>query len=320
MLTVSEPDGTGAPPSPARILIIGREGQVASAIRTRLAEHGFVVATLARPAFDLLQPAAIAEAIIAFRPRVVINPAAYTAVDKAEDEPELAFAINSIAAGAIAKAAADVNASVIHFSTDYVFDGASERAYCESDPVGPISVYGASKLAGERAVMLANPAHLILRTAWVCSPVGTNFVKTMLRLGAERTLLRVVDDQYGSPTFADDLASAVEGLVRSLTTAPTAANRYGLYNLTNAGDTTWCGFAGAIMAGATARGRQMATVVPISTAEYPTRAARPKFSRLSPTKITAAFGIHMPAWEDGLDRCLDALIGPRLQPKTRSNT
>jgi dTDP-4-dehydrorhamnose reductase len=170
-----------------RIVLIGRDGQVAQALARHLPSCGIEVVTLARPEFDLLQPDALAAAIAAAKPDLVINPAAYTA----EDEPELAHAINETAAGRIAAAAASVNSAVIHYSTDYVFGGGQQTPYAETDAVGPVGVYGLSKLAGERAVAAANPAHVILRTAWVCSPDGNNFVKTMLRFGQERPRLRL---------------------------------------------------------------------------------------------------------------------------------
>jgi dTDP-4-dehydrorhamnose reductase len=296
--------------TPHRIIVIGATGQLARALLRVLPQSGATVTVLARPGFDLEQPHALTAALLAAEPHVVVNAAAYTAVDKAEDEPARAHAINAVAPGVIAAAAAQAGAAIIHVSTDYVFDGTKRTPYVETDPTAPLGVYGASKLAGEQAVTAANPAHVILRTAWVCSPDGANFVKTMLRLGAERARLGVVDDQHGAPTFAVDLARAIAGIAGRLAVDPANAPA-GVFHLTGAGETTWCGFARAIMAGATVRGHgPMATVDAITTAEYPTRARRPSYSTLATGKITAAYGIVMPPWEAGLAACLDTLIGP----------
>lgn len=295
-----------------RVVLIGKEGQVARAIEARLRAAAHDVITLARPDYDLLRPAGIAAAIAAADPDVVVNPAAYTAVDRAEDEPDVAFAINATAAGVIAEASARVDAPIIHVSTDYVFDGAKTTPYAEEDPTNPIGVYGQSKLAGERAVIGANSRHVIVRTAWVCSPDGHNFLKTMLRLGAERPVLRVVDDQRGSPTFAADLAGSVETILERLARPQSETAPFGIFHAAGAGETTWCGFARAIMAGATARGLgPMATVEAITTADYPTKARRPAYSKLATGKLAADYGVRLPVWTEGLERCLDTLIGPR---------
>jgi dTDP-4-dehydrorhamnose reductase len=301
-----------------RIIVIGRDGQVARALFGHFSALDRSAATLdqpevialARPQYDLTEPAGLAAAIIAARPDLVINPAAYTAVDKAEDEPALAYAINAAAAGRIAEAAAAVGAPIIHFSTDYVFGGTSHSPYVETDAVGPLGVYGASKLAGEQAVAAANAAHVILRTAWICSPDGSNFLKTMLRLGVEKPVLRVVDDQQGSPTFAADLASAAGRIAWALTRAD-AEPAYGIFHCANAGAVTWCGFARTIMTEAAARGLgPMARVEAITTADYPTKARRPAFSKLATAKLAAAYGVVMAPWQTSLGTCLDTLIGP----------
>jgi dTDP-4-dehydrorhamnose reductase len=306
--------------TPRRIIIIGRDGQLARALIRQFAtvlpdRAAPEITVLARPMIDLLRGPELVTAIEAVKPNLVINAAAYTAVDKAEDEPDLAHAINATAAGAIAKAAARADAPVIHVSTDYVFDGSKRTPYVETDPVSPLGVYGASKLAGEAAVIAANPAHVILRTAWVCSPDGSNFVKTMLRFGAERPVLRVVDDQVGAPTFAADLAQAISTIAGVLAQSGPdrsgAATHYGIFHLASGGSTSWCGFARAIMAGAVVRGQgPMAVVEAITTAEYPTKAKRPAYSKLATVKIATAYGIVMPDWQPSLDVCLDALIGP----------
>jgi dTDP-4-dehydrorhamnose reductase len=294
------------------VAVIGRDGQVARALQMALPGFGFRVVTFARPEFDLATPSALERAISDARPDVVINAAAYTAVDKAEDEPELAHAINAVAPGVISAAAAAVGCPIVHFSTDYVFDGSKAAPYLETDAVAPLGVYGASKLAGEQLVAAANARHIILRTAWVCSPFGQNFVKTMLRFGAERPVLKVVNDQHGAPTFADDIARAAGTMVSQLTSgAPEVAGpRFGVFNLTSVGVTTWFDFAVAIMAGAEARGRTMAAVEPIPTSGYPTKARRPQYSKLDTQKIKTVYGVDMPPWQESLERCLDTLVGP----------
>lgn len=293
-----------------RVVLIGGKGQVATSLARALPAAGCEVVTLARPAFDLLCTDAIAEAIAEARPHVVVNPAAYTAVDRAEDEVDLAYAINRDAAGAVAAAAARAGAAIVHYSTDYVFDGAKSTPYLETDATAPRSVYGASKLAGEAAVAAANPRHVILRTAWVCSADGANFLKTMLRLAAERPELKVVDDQHGSPTFAADLAAATARIIDNCRGAPAGAPHYGVFHLVSAGWTTWCGFARAIMAASAARGGPSVPVQAITTADFPTTARRPAYSRLDTSRIAEIHGIRLPAWQDALATCLDGMLGP----------
>lgn len=295
--------------APLRVVLIGGKGQVATSLARVLPSSGFEVTTLARPQFDLTAPQALADAIIAAKPDVVINPAAHTAVDRAEDEPELAFAINRDAAGTIASAAAKAGAVIIHYSTDYVFDGRQSKPYLETDPTGPQGVYGASKLAGEQAVAAANPRHVILRTAWVCSADGANFLKTMLRLAAERPELKVVDDQHGSPTFAADIAAATARIATACTALPAGAPQFGVFHLVSQGEVTWCGFARAIMAASKARGGASVPVSAITTADFPTKAKRPAYSKLDTGKLSRLHGIDMPHWHTALDHCLDGMIG-----------
>ncbi len=295
--------------APLRIALIGAKGQVATSLARVLPASGFDVTVLARPDFDLTDPQSIAAAIIAAKPDVVINPAAHTAVDRAEDEPDLAFAINRDAAGAIAAAAASVGAVIVHYSTDYVFDGQQSRPYIETDPTGPQGVYGASKLAGEQAVAAANPRHVILRTAWVCSADGANFLKTMLRLAAERPELKVVDDQHGSPTFAADIATATARIARTCATQAAGAPAFGVFHLVSQGEVTWCGFARAIMASSKARGGPSVPVHAITTADFPTKARRPAYSKLDTGKLARVHDIQMPSWQAALDHCLDGMIG-----------
>jgi dTDP-4-dehydrorhamnose reductase len=293
--------------------VTGREGQLARAIRELLPAAGWHVEAIGRPEVDLERPGTVADAIRRARPAVVVSAAAYTAVDRAEDEPERAAAVNAVAPGVVAAAAAEVGAPVIHVSTDYVFDGSKRSPYSEADATKPLGVYGATKLAGEVAVAAANPRHVILRTAWVASPVGTNFVRTMLRLAAERPALRVVADQRGAPTFAADLASAVRAVAdRLIANPPPGPEHYGIFHIASAGETSWHGFAEAIVDGAARRGVARVPVEAITTAEFPTRARRPAYSKLSSDRIASVYGIRLPHWRDGLERCLDTLIGPPI--------
>ncbi|MGG5809981.1 dTDP-4-dehydrorhamnose reductase [Falsiroseomonas sp. CW058] len=298
-----------------RILVAGREGQVARALVARLAPDGHEVTALEPPELDLTRREGIAAAVRAARPALVVNAAAYTAVDRAEDDAALAHAVNRDGAGWLAAEAAAIGAPFVHFSTDYVFDGRKGAPYVETDAPSPLGVYGASKEAGERAVLAANPRSAVLRTAWVCSADGANFVKTMLRLGAERDELRVVADQHGAPTFAADLAEAVARMMPRLLSAPAGDEAFGLFHLSGAPHTTWHDFAAAILDGAAARGRPRPRLVPIATADYPTRAARPADGRLDCTRIGRVHGIAPADWRDSLARCLDALVGPIAAPK-----
>jgi dTDP-4-dehydrorhamnose reductase len=298
-------------PPNARILILGKEGQVARALRESLPAHGVEVSAIGRPEIDLLEPQTAAKAILAAAPSLVILAAAYTAVDRAEDDADAARTINAVAPGAVAEAAAEIGAPIVHFSTDYVFDGKKTSPYLEDDTPAPLGVYGATKLAGEAAVAEANPRHVILRTAWVCSPTGSNFVKTILRLAAERPALRVVADQYGVPTFAADIARAVQLIAARLDAdEPLGTRHWGLFHLANEGLTTWHGFASAIVAGAAARGLKPVPVEAIAAADYPARARRPGYSKLSTSKIADVYGVRMPAWQASLETCLDTLLGP----------
>jgi dTDP-4-dehydrorhamnose reductase len=293
-----------------RVLIAGREGQVARALLARLGGAGHEVTALEPPALDLTSRASIAAAVAATRPELVVNAAAYTAVDRAEDQAELAFAVNRDGAGWLAAEAAAAGAPFIHFSTDYVFDGAGGAPYRETDAPNPLGVYGRSKEEGERAVLAANPRAVVLRTAWVCSPDGANFVKTMLRLAAEREELRVVADQHGAPTFAADLAEACARMAPRLLAAAPGDAAFGLFHLTGAPHATWHDFAEAILDGAALRGHRRPRLVPIATAEYPTRAVRPADGRLDCSRIEAVHGIRPAEWRLSLSHTLDALLGP----------
>lgn len=292
-----------------RVVLIGGKGQVAMSLARVLPARGFDVTVLARPEYDLTRPAELAYAIAAARPSVVINPAAYTAVDRAEDEPAEAFAINRDGAAAISSAAARAGAAIIHFSTDYVFDGKKTTPYVETDPTGPQGVYGASKLAGEAAVALVNPRHVVLRTSWICSADGANFLKTMLRLAAERPELRVVDDQRGSPTFAADIAEASATIAERIANPSAAASPFGVFHLASDGETSWCGFARAIMAASKDLGGPSVPVKAITTAGFPTKAHRPSYSKLDTSKLARTYGIQLPQWEAAMRTCLAGVLG-----------
>jgi dTDP-4-dehydrorhamnose reductase len=251
------------------------------------------------------------------RPALVINPAAYTAVDKAEDDADAAFAVNRDGARHVAEAAAAAQVPIIHFSTDYVFDGSKPSPYGETDPTGPLGAYGRSKLTGEVEVAKVNPRHVILRTAWVCSPDGSNFLKTMLRLAASRDELGVVDDQHGSPSFADDIAAATTRIATNLLDRRDDRSLRGVFHLTSAGATTWCGFARRIFARSAARSGPSAEVKAISTTDYPTRVRRPANSQLDCSLVAARHGVVMPDWRDALEHCLDRLITATSQEPAR---
>ncbi|MBP0443549.1 dTDP-4-dehydrorhamnose reductase [Roseomonas sp. SSH11] len=299
-----------------RILVAGRTGQLAIELMERLPRDGHQPVAGEAPELDLTDPASIARAVEAAAPDVIINAAAYTAVDRAESQRDLAFAVNATGAGLLAEAAARRGIPFVHVSTDYVFPGDGGAPYAEDAPTGPVGVYGESKLAGERAVMAANPRSIILRTAWVCSPHGGNFVKTMLRLGQERALVSVVSDQQGAPTFAADLADAIARILPRLADAKAGDEGLGVFHLTGAPHTSWHGFAQAIFAEAAARGLKTPELRAITTAEYPTPARRPADGRLDCGRIARIHGIQPADWRQSLSRCLDALIGP--MEKTRA--
>jgi dTDP-4-dehydrorhamnose reductase len=295
-----------------KLLLLGANGQVGHELRRSLAPLGEVVAATRDGRLsdggsceiaDFDDPQSLAALVARIAPDVVVNAAAYTAVDRAETEREAAYRANAEAPRALALACARHGARLVHFSTDYVFDGRGTRPYREDDPTSPLGVYGESKLAGEDAIRASGVDHAILRTAWVYAPRGHNFLLTMLRLGAERDRLRVVADQFGTPTSAGLVADATAQVIAH----PSRAS--GTWHLTASGQTSWHGFAEAIFAGAVERGLLARTPVveAISTAEYPTPAARPAYSVLDTTKLQRDFGIAPPDWREGLSRALDAL-------------
>ena len=292
-----------------KILVLGTSGQVGS--ETMLADWGpdTVLIGLARPDIDMAQPGTIDAAMAAHAPDLVVNATAYTAVDKAESERETAFAVNRDGPARLAALCAEHGAALIHISTDYVFDGSKPTPYVESDPVCPISVYGASKEAGEAAVRAACPRHVILRTSWVYAAHGANFVKTMLRLGRERDEIGVVADQTGAPTSAADIAAAIVAIAKRIAEFPDSV-AWGTYNLTGAGATTWHGFADRIFQRLERAEGRRPRLRAIATADYPTPASRPANSRLDCARVRTAFGVSPPAWEDSLDRVLDRLLAP----------
>jgi dTDP-4-dehydrorhamnose reductase len=293
-----------------RILITGVTGQVGSALMQRLEGLGTLVPA-ARAALDLSQISEIPARLDALEPDVIVNPAAYTAVDRAEDERERAFAVNALAPGALARWASRHGVPLIHFSTDYVFAGGGEAPWREDDKTAPLNIYGASKLAGEDAVRAANGPHLIVRTQWVYAATGANFLRTIARLAREREELRIVADQVGSPTSAAGLAGMLAEIVaaRSRDLPGAFATAGGLVHMAASGYASWHDFASAIVAGLRARGVPLKTksIVPIPTADYPTKAARPYNSRFDLTRLREVFGITPPAWSALLDTELDAL-------------
>ncbi|CEJ11675.1 dTDP-4-dehydrorhamnose reductase [bacterium YEK0313] len=289
-----------------KLLVTGRQGQVAQAL-AGLVRADVTIVALGRPDIDIRDRASLDRAIAANRPDIVVNAAAYTAVDKAETESALAFAVNADGAGHVAAAAEAAALPVLHLSTDYVFAGDKDGAYRETDPVAPLNVYGRSKHAGELAVAAANPAHAILRTAWVYGAHGTNFLTTMLRLAREQDTLRVVADQRGTPTQASDLAEAILVAARAMSAAPEAEDWRGLFHVAGTGETSWADFAGEIFRQSAARGGPSAHVEPIGTADYPTPARRPANSRLDAGRFRMTFGHALPHWTSGVARCLDVL-------------
>jgi dTDP-4-dehydrorhamnose reductase len=282
-----------------KILISGHTGQVARELQ--LALQGHELLSLGRQAFDLARPASLRDTILRERPQLLINAAAHTAVDQAEQERELAFAINAEAPGVMAQACAELGIPLLHYSTDYVFDGSKDTPYVENDAPNPLGVYGASKLAGERAVAASGCDHLILRTSWVYSRHGKNFLLTMQRLLQERDQLRVVADQIGAPTWAGSIAAATAELIA----AWQAGNRHwGTYHLSCQGETSWFGFAQAIGERLRAAGRPCAELLAIPSGDYPTPARRPLNSRLDGSKLARDWQVRLPAWQAALDACL----------------
>ncbi|GIZ12456.1 dTDP-4-dehydrorhamnose reductase [Pseudomonas sp. NCCP-436] len=282
-----------------RILLFGHSGQVGRELQRALRGHELICPE--RSTFDLARPDSLRPLIVRERPDLLINAAAYTAVDRAEQEAQLAFAINAEAPAVMAAACAELGIALIHYSTDYVFDGHKPAPYLESDTPNPLNIYGASKLAGERAIASSGCEHLILRTSWVYARHGHNFLLTMQRLLQEREQVRVVDDQIGAPTWAGSIAQASTELI---TAWQQGNRRSGLYHLTCHGETSWFGFARAIGERLRAAGRPCAEILPIPSSDYPTPARRPLNSRLDGRCLAHDWNLRLPHWEEALDACL----------------
>lgn len=295
-----------------KILLFGKDGQVGWELQRALAPLGELVA-LDHDSTELhgnfAQPEALAATVRAVRPAVIVNAAAHTAVDKAEAEPDFARALNATAPGVIAREAAAIGATLVHYSTDYVFDGSGHAPRSESAATNPLSVYGRTKLEGEQLVQASGCRHLVLRTSWVYAARGGNFARTMLRLAAEREQLKVIDDQIGAPTGADLLADATAHALRAMAERPGLG---GLYHLVAGGETSWHGYARFVVEWARARGHAIKVpadqVLPIATRDYPTPATRPLNSRLDTEKFQSDFGLRLPDWQAGVQRMLREVL------------
>ncbi|MDQ7998611.1 MAG: dTDP-4-dehydrorhamnose reductase [Bordetella sp.] len=295
-----------------KVLLFGKGGQVGWELQRSLAPLGELVA-LDFDSTDLhadfSRPEQLADTVAAVRPDVIVNAAAHTAVDKAESEPDLARTLNATAPGVVAEAAQRVGALMVHYSTDYVFDGSGSRPWTENDPTGPLSVYGATKLEGEQAVQRHCARHLIFRTSWVYAARGGNFAKTMLRLAGEREKLTVIDDQYGAPTGAELLADVTAIAIRETLREPGKA---GLYHLVAGGETTWHGYARFVLEQARASGVELKAgpdaIAPVPTSAFPTPARRPQNSRLDTTRLRDTFGLVLPPWQTGVARMLREIL------------
>jgi len=300
---------------PKKILLTGVNGQIGHALKTALSHYE--LCPLSREQLDLTKTHDIRRVVREIKPDLIINPAAYTAVDKAESEPELAYAINATAAQILAEEAARLNAAIVHFSTDYVYDGTKYDPYLEIDAVNPLSVYGKSKLAGEEAIRSIGLPHLILRTSWVYGSYGKNFLKTILCLAAERDSLRIVADQFGAPTSSESIADGVLRLVNCW--IPQQENQTGIYNITNSGSTSWYGFCCEILnlynQLATSRNWpalkvNIDNIIAITTADYPALAIRPVNSCLDNAKLKNTFNVELPSWQQGLQHVMQKMTLP----------
>jgi dTDP-4-dehydrorhamnose reductase len=294
-----------------RFFITGANGQLGFELRRALAPLGEVIA-LDRSGCDLSNADSIRSAVRSVKPDVIFNAGAYTAVDKAESEPDLAHAINAVAPGIIGEEASKIGALVIHYSTDYVFEGTKEAPYIESDVVNPLGVYGRTKLDGENALAASGARHLIFRTSWVFGLHGKNFIKTILRLASERSELKIVGDQVGAPTGVALLADVSAHIAARYLRDGANSFPFGLYHLVPGGSTSWCEFARYVVAKAAAANWNLQAtpdrIIPISTSEYPTPAARPANSRLNTSKFGEAFGLQLPGWHTGVDQVLAVLL------------
>jgi dTDP-4-dehydrorhamnose reductase len=307
------------------ILLIGANGQVGYALQTALASLGTVIACT-RLQIDLNivneQPQLVLELVQKTRPDIIVNAAAYTAVDQAETEPEQARTLNAVLPGLLAQAASAVGACLVHYSTDYVFDGTKKGSYREQDQTNPASVYGQTKLQGEQAVTKACARHLILRTSWVVGAHGGNFLKTMLRVGQERDSLRVVADQIGAPTAAKLIAQTTRHLLEQMLAQPASDPRWGIYHLVAGGQTSWFYYAQYVLSQAREKGWPIKvapeSIEAITTADYPVPAKRPQNSRLDTCKIRDTFDVVLPDWTEGVDEVLAQLTLERLSLHAQS--
>jgi dTDP-4-dehydrorhamnose reductase len=288
------------------ILIAGKNGQLARSLRELAMRTGLPIVAVGRPDLDLENKASIDRVMAEVEPCAVVNAAAYTAVDRAESESSSAFRINCDGAARLADAAGQRGIPLVHISTDYVFDGSKRSPYREDDIPAPINVYGSSKLAGELAVLEASPCAAVIRTSWIYSPYGNNFVRTMQRLSETQSLVRVVDDQRGTPTSALDLAAAILQIVQRLQSAQGCDNA-GIYHVAGEGEATWHEFAAAIFDDLARRGRRVPVLERITTEQYPTPARRPQNSCLNSSKAERAFGVRLAPWRAALETCLDQL-------------
>jgi len=290
-----------------KILVTAAQGQVGWELRRTLATLGEVVA-VDRHAMDLSDPDSVRKCIREIQPGLIVNAAAYTAVDKAEAEPDLAMMVNGTAPGIMAEEAKRLGAAIVHYSTDYVFDGSKATPYAEDDATNPINVYGRSKLAGEEAIQAVGAPHLILRTSWVYGARGKNFLLTILRLARERDELKIVDDQFGAPTWSRTIAETTAQMLAQRRSAAALAEVSGVYHLTARGCTSWHGFTQAILAHSPlfVSGASKPLLLPISTSEYPLPAKRPMNSVIGNAKLASVFGLAQTDWEDALKLCLEA--------------
>lgn len=291
-----------------RIAVTGRTGQVVQSLLACAQAAGVTVIPVGRPELDLAHSDGVRQALASVQPDCIVNAAAYTAVDKAETEPALAMRINGEGAGAVAAAAASLGVPLIHISTDYVFDGMAPRPWLETDPTAPLSAYGRSKLAGEEAVATSGADWTILRTAWVYSPYGANFVKTMLRLAQTRDEIGVVSDQLGSPTSAPDLAEAIVAVAKALVARPGDTSLRGIFHAAGNGEASWADLAETVFAASAALGEPSALVRRIATIDYPTPARRPSNSRLDCSLLAERHGLRLPPWQDSVKTCVAALL------------
>lgn len=291
-----------------KVLVTGAKGQLASDLVPLLEAAGFTVAALSSGELDISDPLAVSEAVKKTKPGVIVNPAAYTKVDLAEKEKDRAYAVNANGAENLARAAKEAACPIVHVSTDFVFDGRSPVPCVEDQEANPLSVYGASKLAGEKSVAAATNEHVIVRTSWLYGVEGHNFVKTILRLASEREALRIVYDQTGTPTWSADLAAALVAVCKSI---EAGQKPWGIYHYSNEGVASWYDFAVAICNDAASIGMPLKCkrIEPILTAEYPLPAARPAYSVLHKAKIKKTFGIEIPHWRSSLSKMLKALKG-----------